>query len=266
VIRAVCLALSLKILLGGQAAPPSRQFDVASVKPYKIHDGNFMMRATPGGRFSAVGVTLKMLMMWAYDIRAFQLEGAPGWTGTELWEIQAKADGVEGRLPIAEERAALRSLLEDRFQLRVHRETRKLPVYVLTVVGNSGAKLAPSTGQQFHAIPSRGVITAERANMTRLATWLSLVLWRPVIDRTGLTADYSFKLEWTPVRSEYGPEALGLPPGEYPPGPEQVPPDAVFKGPEIFTALSEQLGLRLAKQRGPVEMLVLDVASRPSEN
>ena len=91
--------LTAAVLLAGPAfAQAPKRFDVATIKPYAVHDGNFIMRPLPGGKFTAVGVTLKMLMMWAYNVKAFQLLGAPGWEGTDLWEIQAQVEGVEGRL------------------------------------------------------------------------------------------------------------------------------------------------------------------------
>ena len=98
--------------------------------------------------------------------------------------------------------------------------------------------------------------------MAMLADHLSTRLWRIVIDKTGMEGYYAFKLEWTPVPGEYGPEALGLPPE---PGPNP-PPDAANAGPTIFTALQEQVGLRLKSGRGPVEVVVIDQVARPSEN
>jgi uncharacterized protein (TIGR03435 family) len=254
------------LLLTASASAQVPQFDVATIKPYTLHDGNFMMRSSPGGRFNAVGVPLRMLMMWAYNLKAYQFLGAPPWTGTELWEVHARAEGVDRRLRSDEERVALRALLENRYRMKVHRETRELAVYALVVATKNGAKLRPPTGQQFRVRPSWGQMTAEKASMAMLANELSNIVWRPVLDKTELKGEYAFTLEWTPAQGEYGPEAVGLPPGDYPPGPERVPPDMIFKGPALFTALKEQLGLRLESQRGPAEVLVIDHVERPSEN
>ena len=87
------------LAVGSALAQVPKRFDVATIKPYAVYDGSFMIRPQPGGKFSAVGVTLQMLVMWAYNVKAFQILGAPRWEGTDLWEIQAQVEGVEGRLP-----------------------------------------------------------------------------------------------------------------------------------------------------------------------
>jgi uncharacterized protein (TIGR03435 family) len=248
----------------GQTFPPPQKFDVASVKAYGVQDGNFMIRSQPDGTFRAVGATLKMLVMSAYDVKAFQVLNAPGWTGTELWEIQAKTDASGGRPAWADVQMRLRALLEERYQLKIHRELRTMPVYALVVAKSSGVKLAPATSQERPGICPCGpaLLTPNRASMTMLADLLSTRLWRVVIDKTGLKGEYAFKLAWTPAPNEYGPEALGLPPGTG----HSPPPDGANPGPSIFTALEEQLGLRLKPQKGPVEVIVVDRIERPSEN
>src|SRR5690349_12331052 len=113
--RAVQAAFPTLLVLGfasGQTVPPAQKFDVASFKAYRIQDGNFMVRSQPDGTFRAVGATLKMLVMTAYDVKAFQVLNAPEWMGTELWEIQAKADASGGRPSPADTQARLRALLE----------------------------------------------------------------------------------------------------------------------------------------------------------
>jgi uncharacterized protein (TIGR03435 family) len=234
------------------------------VKPYDVHDGNFMMRPLPGGKFVAVGVTLKMLMMWAYNVKAFQILGAPRWEGTDLWEIQAQAEGVEERLSINDERAMVRALVEERYGIKLHREMRKTPVYLLAALKPAGSKLATPTASGAGICPcTPSSLTPARASMAMLADELSTILWRKVIDKTGITGEYAFKLEWTPALGEYGPEAIGLPPGTG----AEASPSAAYKGlPSIFTALKEQLGLRLEPQKGFVEVLVIDHVEKPSEN
>jgi uncharacterized protein (TIGR03435 family) len=245
-------------------AQSSRRFDLATIKTYAAHDGNFMIRPLPGGTFRAVGVTLKMLMMWAYNVKSFQIPDAPGWVGADLWDIQAKAEGVEGRLSREDSQAMVRNWFEDRYQLKLHRETRNMPVYVLLAIRPAGNKLVTASGQEQAGICPCGLgsLSPSRATMKMLADQLSTQLWRVVVDKTQLTGEYSFRLHWTPAQGEYGPEALGLPPRAA----AEPPPSVIDNGPSIFTALQEQLGLRLVSQNGTVEVLVIDHAEKPDAN
>jgi len=263
----VLAAFPIFLTLGfatGQTVPPPQKFDVASVKAYGVQDGNFMVRSQPDGAFRAVGATLKMLVMTAYDVKAFQVLNAPGWMGTELWEIQAKADGAGSGPLWADVQMRLRALLEERYQLKIHRERRTMPVYALVVAKSSGVKMTAATSDERPGICPCGpaLLTPNRASMTMLADLLSTRLWRVVIDKTGLKGEYAFKLAWTPMPNEYGPEALGLPPATG----NSSPPDSANVGLSIFTALKEQLGLRLDSQKGPVEVIVVDRVERPSQN
>jgi len=263
-VQAACLLLLILSFAKGQTAPPPKKFDVASVKAYGVQDGNFMIRSQPDGTFRAVGATLKMLVMFAYDVKAFQVMNAPGWTGTELWEIQAKADASGGRPLRADVQVRVRALLEERYQLKVHSERRTMPVYTLVVAKSSGLRMTAATSNEQPGICPCGAasLTPNRASMAMLADLLSTRLWRVVIDKTGIKGEYAFKLAWTPMPNEYGPEALGLPPGTG----NGPPPDGANAGPSIFTALKEQLGLQLKSQKGPVEVIVVDRIERPSEN
>lgn len=263
-VQAACPILLILGFARGQAVPPPQKFDVASVKAYGVQDGNFMVRSQPDGTFRAVGATLKMLVMTAYDVKAFQVFNAPGWMGTELWEIQAKADASGGRPSRADVQARVRALLEERYQLKVHRERRTMPVYALIVAKSSGIRMTVATSNEQPGICPCGPasVAPNRASMAMLADLLSTRLWRVVIDKTGIKGEYAFKLAWTPMPNEYGPEALGLPPGTG----NSPPPDRANAGPSIFTALKEQLGLRLDSQKGPVEVIVIDRVERPSEN
>lgn len=257
VISSVLLTM---ILMRGQSSTP-KKFDVASIKGYGVQDGNFMIRSQSDGTFRAVGVTLKMLIMFAYSAKAFQVLGLPKWAETDLWEIQAKAGEQSVR---ADAQARVRALLEERYQLKVHQEHRKMPTYALAVAMRSGPKLAPAIGNEQPGICpcGRSSVTPNRASMAMLADLLSTRLWRVVVDQTGLKAEYAFKLEWVPGLNEYGPEALGLPPATASP----TAPDTANQGPTIFTALKEQLGLGLKSQNGQVEVVVIDRVEKPSEN
>ena len=241
-----------------EPAPPST-FAVASIKP-AANDDSFAYRGLPGGELIATGVTLKLLIMEAYGVRAYQVSGGAGWIGTERWDIQAKPEGVQGRLSSAQHGVMLRALLEDRFQLKVHRETREMPVYAL-VIGKNGAKLTvPADPAARGGKAASGAWDLKNITIPALTMQLSRQLSRTVIDKTGLNDRYDVKLEWTPEGGEGGAETLGLPPSLDAPAP------TASTGPSIFTAIQEQLGLKLESAKGPVEIVVIDRAEKPSAN
>jgi uncharacterized protein (TIGR03435 family) len=264
--RLVASASLIAVLACGaavQAQTAPKQFDVATIKPSAVNDGRFAYLGLPGGALSATGVPLKMLLMEAYGVKAFQISGEPDWANTARWDIEAKVEGVQGRLSQAQHGAMLRVLLEDRFQLKVRRETREMPVYAL-VVEKGGSKLTLHTGEP--PPPGQtirqglGMFSVKKGGLALLAAQLERQLWRVVIDRTGLKGEYDYTLHWTPETGQGGPESLGLPPQAEP----AAPVDS--KGPSIFTALQEQLGLKLESQRGPVEIIVIESVEKPSEN
>jgi bla regulator protein blaR1 len=238
-------------------SPAPKTFDVVSVKPSAPDEHNsFMFRPQPGG-IRVLGVPLKMLIMESYDVKAFQVSGGPGWIATERWDILAKAEGVD-RIPMVQMRPMLQALMADRFQLKVHSETKEMPVYAL-VVEKNGSKLVPSTSAEQQFRPGNGSLTIKKGGTAALAAWLSRDLGRVVIDKTGMNGEYDYKLEWTSDPGEGGPESIGLPP-------EEPRPHVETNGPSIFTSLQEQLGLRLVSQKGPVEIIVIDSVERPSAN
>jgi uncharacterized protein (TIGR03435 family) len=220
-----------------------------------------MMRPTPGGGLTATGVTLKMLIMNAYSIAPYQISGAPNWVGADRWDIEAKTEGVEGRLPPAQFNVLLRHLIENRFQMKARLVRKKLPVYTLVAI-KTGPTLRPHPADSARPFDSfgRGAATFTNVPVADLVRDLSLDLGRPVLDRTGLPGRYDFSLKWTPAPTEGGAEAFGLAPLAEPPHPEDS------NGPSIFTALGEQLGLKLNSSRGPVDVLVIDHVERASEN
>jgi len=248
-------------LAQAQSAP--KQFDVATIKPSAVNDNRFAYRGLSGGALSAIGTPLKMLIMEAYNVKAFQISGEPDWVNTVRWDVEAKVEGVQGRLTQAQHGAMLRVLLEDRFQLRIRRETREMQVYAL-VVAKEGSKLTLHTGEPpppGQAIRSgRGMFSIKKGGIAFLTALLERQLSRTVIDQTGLNGEYDYTLEWTPEPGQGGPESIGLPPE-----PELSTP-AESRGPSIFTALQEQLGLRLESQKGPVEIIVIERVEKPSEN
>jgi uncharacterized protein (TIGR03435 family) len=200
------------------AVPP--EYEVSAIKPNADGDFRYTFRIARDGAIAATGITLKRLMMTAYDLQGFRILGGPDWVSSKRWDVQAKAAGTSSD---AQARQMLRTLLEDRFQLRTHLEKRDMRVYELTV-GRKGSKLRQvqdgNTRPEIQA--GNGFIRFTRATTATFASQLSYALARPVIDRTGLAGEFSFDLEWTPVPGEDGgPTTSGLPPGS----PEQAAPD-----------------------------------------
>ena len=217
-----------------QSPPAREEFDVVSVKPSAPDDHNsFMFQNLEGGTVRMVGVPLRMLIMQSFGVKAFQISGGPDWIRTERWDILGKAEGVQGRLPRAEENPMLQALMRDRFQLKVHTDTKEMPVYALTVAKN-GAKLALHTGTERRFRPGNGSLNVKKGGMKELAEWLSRELGRVVIDKTELLEEYDYSLEWTPEVGEGGPESIGM-------APEAAGPRVEANGPTIFTALQEGL-------------------------
>jgi bla regulator protein blaR1 len=258
--RAILFAAAIPCVF----AQTKKEFDVATIKPNAEKDNRFMMPAGPqGGTYRATGVTLKMLIMYAYGApAAFQVYGGPSWIGTERWDIQAKADGETP--PRDRFLQMLRALLEDRFQLNVRRDTKEMPVYEL-VVAKSGSKLALHSGDppkpEDRLRMGFGSMRFQDSGLGLLAYQLSLQLGRKVTDKTGLTGQYDFTLEWSPEPGQGGLESIGLPPD-----PSLKSPPADPNRPSLFTAVQEQLGLRLDSKKGQVDVIVTESVERPSEN
>jgi uncharacterized protein (TIGR03435 family) len=270
--------------VASQRSPAQKpSFEVATVKP--ANGGRSFLNVPPGsGYFEASGFPLKWFVCHAYRLRYDQVLGEPAWVNTDLWEIHAKA--ADGTVPQPSPTAdntkpdaialMLQSLLEERFQLQLHRDTREFPVYILAVAnGGSKLKLSEDQGGSNDAPPQnispdqpRGMIrrtgddmTARGVRMSFLATFLSQWLGRPVLDKTGLDGLFDFSLHWTP------PRFAGTPPGfPGPDGREVSPPPAIDpSGVSIFTAIQE-LGLKLEPAKEPLEVLVIDSVQKPHGN
>jgi uncharacterized protein (TIGR03435 family) len=250
--RRELLAIGASLL----AAPRgwTQAFEVASIKPSAPGQRGVRIQIAPGGRFVANNVNVKFLIGEAYNIRDFQISGGPSWIGSERYDITAKADGEENKGPEAF-RPMVQGLLKDRFQFKSHMETKELPVYHL-VVGKNGSKLTENASGPDKGMVrmGRGQVSATGVPIAMLCRQLAMQLGRTVIDKTGLTGDYDFKLEFTPE------EGMGPGPG----GDAPPPPDTV--GPSLFAAIQEQLGLKLDGAKGPVEVLVIDHIEKASEN
>jgi uncharacterized protein (TIGR03435 family) len=270
----VIVAFALPLLPQGSGTDkPS--FEVASIKPNNSGDNRVMFRGN-GGRFTIIGATARMLIQQAYRVRDFQLSGGPGWIGSDRFDIEAKPENVADlnpeRMPLM-----LQGLLEERFQLKIHKETKELPIYEL-VVAKDGSKLKsvpepprPTPGTPAGPLPApggpmppgsfrigRGELMGSAIPIDNFIQSLSSMLGRTVVNKTGLTGFFDVQLHWAPDAGETGP--FGPAPGVQP------PPPADPAGPSIFTALQEQLGLRLESSKGPVEVVVIDSIEKPSEN
>ncbi len=228
------------------AAQP--KFDVASIK---AHPGpiNFSRDPSPRGHaVTGTASTLLDLITTAYGVRYDQIAGAPGWAGNDHYDLAAKAEG-EGQLSPEEFQQMMQSLLADRFQLVIHRETREIPAYAL-VIGKNGPKLQPSepgaTGGNITRGTTSGslIMEVKQGTLDQLAAQLSRSAGRPVVNRTALTGLYQYRLEWLP---------------------ENRVADTESSIPSVFTAIQE-LGLKLEPVRAPYEFVVIDHAQKPSEN
>jgi uncharacterized protein (TIGR03435 family) len=229
----------------------TQTFEVASVKQSDRNAPGTMTSFPNGGTFNATGITAGNCIAFAYDIQPFQLAGGPSWIGSQRYDIVAKMPEDAAGAPRTPERiarmmTAIRALLAERFQLAVHRESRTMPAYAL-VEAKSGFKLKPITDDGHASWSSgRGKVKAQRSSIDSFARYLSGILGSPVVDMTGIKGVFDVTLEWAPD--------------------EGAAPAAPTSGPSIFTALQEQLGLRLEKQKAPVEMIVIDRIEKPSEN
>jgi uncharacterized protein (TIGR03435 family) len=278
-----------------QTPAPSEKpsFEIASVKANKSGDGRMMFGLQPGGGMTATNVPLRELIRFAYEVQDFQIVGAPGWTESERFDVVAKAvvdrpADAQIALPGPRERQMMQSLLADRFKLTLHNDTRPLPIYALVLArsdGKLGPQLKPSAADcaairgrgpggpggpagrgpmgppapgerpQCGMMMRPGGIVAGGMPLADFIRTLSMFLRRVVVDRTNLQGNYDIDLTWTPDQ---------MPPGPPPPGVQLPPIDP--NGPSIFTAVQEQLGLKLESQTGPVDVLVIDRVERPSEN
>jgi len=223
-----------------------RTFDVASIKSNQAGGDSRRAGTSPGGRFTATNVTLKLLIARAYGVAEAQIEGGPGWIDTETYDIAATAD-TPLEMTREEVRPCLQALLAERFHLTVRRERKQGAVFSLVVGAKNGPrfKVHSGPGQAGISVSSdsaMAAITGAKITMARLAEYLSKQAGRPVIDNTGLQGEYDFRLEWAP---------------------EEKPGSVI---PSIFAALEEQLGLKLNATKGTIEIIVVDRAERASAN
>jgi uncharacterized protein (TIGR03435 family) len=239
---------------------PAPSFDVASIhKNITETDGHHHIINDPNvSRFQTVNLSVLDLIQFAYNKPKSQIMGAPTWLDSIMFDIDAKSDAAEDArlhaMPSAEARSEkahmVQALLADRFGLTIHAETRQLPVYAL-IVAKGGAKFKPSQvqGTTYNTYRDHMHLAGSDDTLAILARELAQTLGRVVLNKTGLTGRFDLTLRWTPQDA--------APMGSAP------PPDAP---PDIFTAIQEQLGLKLESTKGPVDVLVIDHVEMPSEN
>lgn len=260
------------------AAQPPPAFEVASVKPAVPGTTGGRTQFLPGGKFSATNVPLKFLIQQVYEVRDYQIVGDPRWMSiiadgyTSRYDIQAKGDSSATE---AQVREMVKALLTERFQLKLHGETRELPVYQL-VPARSGIKLQTArdngrpAGSGGVAFMVKGWIEGTNVAMPSLIHAVSQMLDRPVIDKTGFTGAFDFKLTFSPgpePAEDSGAISDGGCPASFAAFREKrgMKPEAA-SCPSVFTAIQEQLGLKLDPRKSPVEVLVIDHVQRPTPN
>jgi len=243
------------------ANAPAPVFDVAAIHQHipEPHEHNSIWSSPSDGHFRAENVSVVMLIHWAYEMPETRILDAPGWARSTYFNIDATADpavdAVLHQLPSdagrKQKEKIVQALLADRFHLVMHTETRDLPIYEL-VIAKGGARLGDLKSSGTTVNHGRDHIEVEGANSAALlAEELSKEVGRDVVDKTGMTGRYHLMLKWTPDDATEPQLLNGAP---------------VDSSPSLFTALEEQLGLKLQPAKGPVQVLVIDYVEMPSEN
>ena len=263
---------ALLAVLAAAAVPSAQRFDVVSVKANRSGETRTGYQ-TPPGRLQATNVPLRFLIRNAYRIPEPRIVGGPDWIGTDRFDVVATTS-MEG-LTADSRRQMLRALLAERFRLTAHTETRELPIYSLLLVRSNGTLgpnlkasstvCAPGASRMAGARVECGLLVSQSPASASLrgggipfgdfVRMLGDYLDRPVVDGTGLTGAFDLELQFTADR--------GAVPGSAAPGGLTAArsPDEI---PSIFTAVQEQLGLRLEATKGPAEVLVIDRVERPT--
>ncbi|MGH9587799.1 MAG: TIGR03435 family protein [Acidobacteriaceae bacterium] len=234
-------------------------FEVATIKPTKPDEKRTYL-IWRGADMQVVNFSLNDLVMFAYNMQKKQIVGGPDWMATDKFDIDAKPD-IPGQPNDEQLKGMLQKLLADRYALKFHKDQKEMSAYVL-VVGKSGPKMKQNTsnpkglpGLFFGPIGTLHVMNATMGDFTHLMQ--STVLDRPVVDRTGLTGRWDFTLKWTPDESQFVGMGVKIPPPSA---------DAANAAPPLFTAIQEQLDLKLEAQKTQVPVLVIDHVDHPSPN
>lgn len=285
----MCLAAATAIGSAQQPSTPTQSwnFEVATLKQNNSGERGGGIRRLPGGRVTVTNMPARALVTFAYQLGQYQLVGGPNWLADDKFDITAKMEGnPEWEGPGSGKpdpiQVAMRKLLSERFKLRVHTESRDLDAYALVMVkpGAAGPALKPSTTDckalaeqarqgKLPTTPPQpvdgivpcsimgriGQISFDGFPMTQAAGMMVGQAGRPVIDRTGLTGNWQFVMTFAQER----PVGAPLPPGEQLPAPD-------LNAPSFFTALQEQLGLKLESIKAPFDVTVIDSVEHPTDD
>ena len=229
-------------------AAPS--FEVATIKPSKPDQRGG--HSFQGNRLRFTNITLNDLIAFAYEIHLKQAIGTPPWAGTDKFDVEVKPEG-EGMPGGKQWKGMLQKLMADRFKLAFHREIKELPVYALSV-GKTGPKLTKGDPNgvptlDFGALATLHATNATMADFTQAMQ--AAVLDRPVVDQTGLEGRFDFDLTWTPDDSQFAGIEAKIP--------------SLADAPSLYTAIQEQIGLKLDSTNAPAEVLIIDHVEKPSE-
>jgi uncharacterized protein (TIGR03435 family) len=246
------------------------------------------MSVTPG-RYDFAGMSLRLFIGAALRFNPMdRIIGLPDWIDRERYTMAAKVPDAPGARTLEGMAVMNTNLLKDRFKLAMHTETREMPVYNL-VFARGDKRLGPglketssecraklaTAAQQVGAVPpsvvkecvtvnlNPGIVRFGAVQIALMANFLTQSAGRPVIDKTGLIGWYDVTLKWTPEPGSVQPAPFGLPPGAMP-GANPLPPPTDPDAPNLFTAVQEQLGLKLESGRGPVEVIVIDRIEKPT--
>jgi uncharacterized protein (TIGR03435 family) len=265
---AALIAVIVPVAIGvmrSQTLPPPPQYgyEVVSIRKSQSADGSSRIGPGPMGGVRAQNVTVLNLLVQAYDVRSYQFTGAPAWVQSDRFDINFTPDKPEAPITketsnqqldaqIGRNRQRLQAVLRDRFGLVLRAETKEMPIYALTIA-KTGFKLTPNQDPQARTSirTSPKEITATAAPLAFLCRNLAGVLGRFVRDETGLEGRFDLTLKWT---------------ANLTPQPPQSDQSVDEAGGSIFTALQEQLGLKLASKRGPVPVFAIEKIERPTEN
>jgi len=246
------------VKLPPMAADANPSFEVATIKPSKPDEPGKLF-GIRGNHFKTINTTLTDLITFAYGVQQKQIVGQPEWMDKDKWDIEAQPDvpGAPNKLQVA---TMIQKLLADRFQLKFHDDKKELSAYVLTVAKSGNKMTAGSTDpNQLPALffTALGRLTVQNATMEDFAGLMqTAVLDKPVVDQTALAGKWNFPLKWTPDESQFGGMGIKVPP----------PSDAPDAPPPLFTAIQEQIGLKLEAGKAQVKVLVIDKAEKPSAN
>lgn len=252
-----------------QAPTPQPSFEVASIRPNHTGERIMLFQPSRGGRFTANNCSLRLLIQYAFDVMPFQISGAPDWVRSERYDIAAKAASDAEFRDI---QLMLQQLIKDRFQLRCHWDSKEAAVYNLVVskagmLKEAAGDCSSSPGPRSRPVGTTedtpcgswrntpGQIKADKLTAADLVGAFSFFLGRSVVDKTHLTGKYNIDLQWTPGEVELSSLQSGA-----------GPASSVDAAPSIFTAVRDQLGLKLETAKGPVRTLVVDHVDRPSPN